>query len=220
MPMNNPTRFYIARHGQTDWNVERRMQGHIGPGLNLSGRQQAVELAARFRNIKFAAIFASDLARAHETAKIVALERALAVKTTKLLREKSHGRLEGRLAEEVRTELKELWEHYDALDNDDVMNFRIDKTAESLGDVVSRFIRFIRETAVAYAGQSVLVVTHGGVIRSFLVHLGAITHNASPSVKVSNAGYIVIDSDGIDFRLIEVHGVDNFTLVSQSSQRA
>ena len=81
------TTLLLARHGETDWNRERRWQGHADQPLNEAGRTQARELAETLADRSIDAIYASDLIRAHETARIIAERLGLPVATNELLRE-------------------------------------------------------------------------------------------------------------------------------------
>ena len=71
------TRIILVRHGETDWNAERRWQGHSDRPLNEAGRRQAEELAARLDGAPIDAVYSSDLLRAHETARLLAEPRGL-----------------------------------------------------------------------------------------------------------------------------------------------
>ena len=87
---------YIIRHGETEWNVKKIMQGQKNSLLTTKGIQQAKQAAKQLKQIKFAAIFSSDLLRAKRTAQIIALEHKLIVKTRKILRERYYGKFEGK----------------------------------------------------------------------------------------------------------------------------
>jgi 2,3-bisphosphoglycerate-dependent phosphoglycerate mutase len=90
-----PTRIILARHGETDWNRERRWQGHSDRPLNDTGREQAETLAAQLADEPIAAVYSSDLVRAHETARIVAERLGLDVVAVPGLRERRFGSWEG-----------------------------------------------------------------------------------------------------------------------------
>src|SRR5919109_4497125 len=90
-----PTRIILARHGETDWNRERRWQGHSDRPLNGTGRAQAQALADELAGQPIAAVYSSDLLRAHETARIVADRLGLDVVTVPGLRERRFGSWEG-----------------------------------------------------------------------------------------------------------------------------
>src|SRR4030095_246979 len=86
-------RIYLARHGETDWNAERRLQGRTETALNSTGRQQAAKLAERLKGIRLDAVYSSALGRSRETAEIVRGEVPL--KSLAGLNERNHGKFEG-----------------------------------------------------------------------------------------------------------------------------
>jgi len=86
---------YLIRHGETDWNIERRCQGFSDSELNGTGRRQAEAIARTLSNTKLEAIYASDLKRAYETARIVAKYHDVAVRTDEGFREIHQGDFEG-----------------------------------------------------------------------------------------------------------------------------
>lgn len=94
----NSTTFYIVRHGETDWNVRGILQGQTDTELNEAGLKQSEELAEYLRELKFDAVFSSDLSRARKTSEAVALQKKLVVTTSKALRERSFGKYEGKSA--------------------------------------------------------------------------------------------------------------------------
>ena len=94
------TTVYLARHGESDWNVERRWQGHADRPLTERGREQAQTLAERLANVALDAVYASDLRRAWETAEAVAAPRGLEVVRLRELREVDVGSWSGFTREE------------------------------------------------------------------------------------------------------------------------
>src|SRR5438034_11161678 len=91
----------LARHGETDWNRDRRWQGHADPPLNDSGREQARALARELAADPPSAVYTSDLSRSHETAAIVAAELGLPVTADARLREVDVGEWSGLLWSEI-----------------------------------------------------------------------------------------------------------------------
>ena len=89
------TTILLVRHGETDWNLQRRVQGHSDTPLNDNGRAQALALADTLDDVELDAVYASDLARAFETARIVAERRGLTVTSVPGLRERNFGTWEG-----------------------------------------------------------------------------------------------------------------------------
>lgn len=193
---------YVVRHGETDWNVRRLIQGHTDIDLNAQGEEQASTLSTELKDINFSAVYSSDLLRAKRTAEIIVLENKLAVNTTKLLRERSFGHFEGQPGEtysEIEDVLSKLTDeerfssnHFPDVENDE--------------DLINRFLTFAREVCVVNAGKNILITTHGGMLRTLLIHLGYATYKDNP--KVANAAYIVLKSDGIDFFIIDTKGIE------------
>lgn len=204
MRKDNYCRIYVARHGETIWNVEHRVQGQKDSPLTKKGLRQASELAQGLKDVQFDAIFSSDLLRAKRTAKMVALDRKLAVQTTKLLREHNYGRYEGKLTTELREELQSAFAEYDELQDEEKFRFSIVPGGESDEVMSSRFITFLREVCVAYLGKTILVVSHGGIMAAFLMRIGFAKQD---KVRITNTGYFVLKSDGVDFFIEETSGI-------------
>ncbi|HSD89839.1 MAG TPA: histidine phosphatase family protein, partial [Kofleriaceae bacterium] len=149
MKTKTKTTLVLARHGLTDWNVERRYQGHLDPPLNETGRTQARDLAARLAAMDLAAIYASDLARAFETASIVASTRRLPVTPERGLREVDVGSWSGLTRDEIARRFPEPRRHDG--ETEDALFTRVH-------DAVVRIAR-------AHHGQTILIVSHGASLR-------------------------------------------------------
>ena len=199
---------YLVRHGQSQWNVENLMQGKTsGVPLTKTGIKQARDLNQRFKAVKFAAIFSSDLLRARQTAQIVAYQRQLAVVTTRALRERSFGDYEGMTLAKYEEELREMLDKFHGLNDAEKFKFKFPHKIEGIGTTVNRVITWLREVSVAYAGKKVLVVAHGGVLRLLLIHLGYGSYKELPPFSIANTGYVVLASDGVEFKIKAVVGV-------------
>lgn len=146
---------WIVRHGQTDWNVEGRYQGQTDIPLNQTGQQQAQQLAESLPALHFAAIYTSDLTRAHTTAKIIADRIGLSPIPDRRLREMSHGDWEGCL---VRDKIHRLPDGSDPPVTPGISNAL---GGESILQVAERAAHFANEVATLYPAQRVLIVTHG-----------------------------------------------------------
>lgn len=198
---------YLVRHGETEWNKKGIIMGQLDSPLTEEGLTQVNTTAEELKNISFDAIFSSDLFRAFRTAEIIKLERELVIQTSKALRERTFGSWEGKLGADHRKEFKEVLEKMHDLSEEQQKAFKFSHDDESDDNVISRFITALREIAVAYANKKVLVVTHGGCIRTFLIHLGYATYGDLPVGSFSNAGYVKLFSDGIDFEIDKVVGI-------------
>jgi broad specificity phosphatase PhoE len=95
------THLYLIRHGQTDWNIEGRWQGHADVPLNNRGREQAAQIASSLAGVGLKAIYSSDLIRASDTAEALASTTGLTVRYDKRLREIHQGEWQGLLVTEI-----------------------------------------------------------------------------------------------------------------------
>jgi broad specificity phosphatase PhoE len=138
------TDLLLVRHGETDWNAEGRLQGHTDRPLSDYGRAQARRLADDLEGEELEAIYASDLARARETAEIAGERLGLSVVLDPDLREKDWGN----------------WEGLTAVERD-----RVEFAGESTEAHQERMLRALHRIAERHPGGRVLVVTHGGSMR-------------------------------------------------------
>ena len=183
------TRILLARHGETDWNRVGRWQGHVDQPLNETGREQAAELGRRLNGRGIVAIYASDLRRASETATIVGVELGIEVVQDPALREIDVGSWSGLTRSEVAERFPEGYARWQTgeIGHDG-------ETREQLG---ARVIPAVERIAHAHPGDTVLVVTHGGVVRTLLRHAtgdpGAVLENTATVALALIAGSIVLD---------------------------
>ena len=154
------TTILLVRHGETDWNVERRVQGHSDRPLNETGRSQAAALVEELADERIDAVYSSDLARALDTAGGVAAARGLRVDALPELREKNFGTWEGLTDREIRERFPQAstgpW-----------------GDAETSEELAERVLAALRIIAAHHPGGRVLVVTHGGPVRAVLRHCAA-----------------------------------------------
>lgn len=193
---------YIVRHGETDWNVAHRIQGHSDIPLNKVGEQQAKKLRKTLGHISFAAVFSSDLSRAKRTAELAMLEKEIAVQTLAVLRERNFGSLEGKNVDDFFA-LEKLRRN---LKKEQQLQHRLVPDMENDAELIARIITFLREVAVGYIGKNVLVISHGGIMRMLLMHLG-FSNEEYPVTKIENTAYIKLRSDGVDFFIDETKGI-------------
>jgi broad specificity phosphatase PhoE len=201
--MSNLTTFYIFRHGQTEFNLQKRIQGHVDSPLTEEGILKIKEVAEKFKDTHFDFAFSSDLLRAKRTAEIIKADRDLHIKTTEILRERFFGKYEGKGFETVKA--------YDALKDklSDQERFAFsDGDVESDEQVVTRLTTFIRETAIIHPGKNILVATHGSLIRIFLIHLGYGTYDTLGHGAIDNVAWMKIETDGVDFFIKETEGIN------------
>ncbi|MGC9968411.1 MAG: histidine phosphatase family protein [Minisyncoccia bacterium] len=195
--------FYVVRHGETHANTKGLIQGQSDFILSENGEKQAANLAKKLGQIHFAAAFSSDLVRAHRTAEIITLERKLAINTSQLLRERNFGKYEGKPQESFSEENKKFLDQLASLPYEEGKKLKAAEDIENDDELTDRFITFLREIAVTYQEKTVLVVTHAGLMRAFLKHIG---HDLSSSF-IENIAYFRLRSDGIDFLIDETSGI-------------
>jgi broad specificity phosphatase PhoE len=155
----------LARHGQSDWNAERRWQGHANRPLTEKGRAQAKALAARLAHIELDAVYSSDLRRAADTARAVAEAQGLEAIELPALREVDVGSWSGRTRAEAQERFPEgfaRWQH----------GFPGWEDGESYDEMAQRSIGAVVEIALAHEDGRALIVSHGGPIRA--IHAAAL----------------------------------------------
>lgn len=197
---------YIVRHGETEWNIKQIVQGHRDIPLNKKGEEQALNLGKRLKNVKFDKVFSSDLIRAKRTAELIVFENKLAVATTKTLRERNFGSLEGTDLQKYLEILSEFSKKNAKLSFKEKAKLRLRNDVETIEEMMGRFITFLREVAVGYPGKNVLVVTHGGIMRNFILHIGFFSEKDFKFGSISNTAYIRLLCDGVDFIVKETFG--------------
>ena len=187
------TTLLIARHGETDWNRERRWQGHADQPLNALGRAQARGRAGRLRDAPPEVVYSSDLARARETAEIVGTLLGLEVRPDARLREVDVGEWSGLTTAEVETRYP-----------DGLARRRLGRTGWERGETFEamgiRVVAALREIAAAHRGGRVLVITHGGCMRSVWAAAGG---DGSSWQASSNCDVDEIAVEGNEIRWID-----------------
>ena len=153
------TRLLLVRHGETDWNRQQRWQGHSETPLNNAGREQARRVAAELGHVD--AVYSSDLARARETAEIIAadLGQDVRLQTDERLRERGFGAWEGLTMTEIEERFAEglrRWQRGAGPGADDAETF--EAFAERVG-------AFLDDVLARHPDEEVLIVAHGGTIR-------------------------------------------------------
>jgi probable phosphoglycerate mutase len=160
--LNSPIRVVLWRHGQTDWNVENRFQGHSDIPLNKVGEYQVTAAAKVLAGLNPDRIISSDLIRAQSTAAALSKITNLKVEINAGLRETDGGLWEGKLASENRASHGELFANwYEGGDE------AAGVTGERRSDVAKRAVAVIEKESANFAG-TIVFVTHGGTVRSVL----------------------------------------------------
>jgi probable phosphoglycerate mutase len=156
------TTILLVRHGETDWNAARRIQGQTNSPLNERGRAQANALADELAGEPITAVYSSDLDRARETAEILAGRLGLPVVVDPALRERNFGSWEGKTVDELEARWPGAWARWrDGNEGEGDVEDHL-ALARRVRDAVHRL-------AAAHPGERILVVAHGGAMRVILM---------------------------------------------------
>lgn len=161
------TELWLVRHGESTGNRDGLFQGQADLPLSTLGRSQAELLARRLASTHFAAIYASDLIRALDTALIIAQTVGVAVASDQRLREIDVGTWSGLTVEEIARRFPEDWNRW--LHQRDPQHRR--GGGESYVDLQTRLVLVLTDLANRHPGRNVLVVAHGGALNSYLAHV-------------------------------------------------
>ena len=191
------TELVIIRHGQTQWNLEARSQGHEDSPLTEEGLEQAERVGRRLASMAIEELYSSDLGRAVGTAQAIAMHTELEIRTDIRLREQSFGIFEGLTVAERQQRYPEAhaaWESNDP-------NACIPK-GESQRQRYDIVIGCLEELAMTHMGQRIAVVTHGGSMNAIMRRCMAIPLDAPRPFAVRNACLNLFQIDGDRWELV------------------
>ena len=181
-------RIYLVRHGETMWNASRRLQGHSDVPLSERGREQAHLLAKRLAKEKIECFYCSDLDRAMETARILAVPHGLEVSALAGLRELDFGPWEGMTFEEMQKNrswnLREWFKN--PLDNHV-------PGGEKLSAMVKRCDLAMENIIRKHEDETIVVVAHGGSIRCIICSVLGLRHSQMWRLDLGNTGLSMIE---------------------------
>ena len=154
-------KIYYVRHGQTDWNLTKKMQGGgTEKALNETGINQANQTREELENVEYDIVICSPMHRAKQTAEIINKNKDIQTITDERIRERKLGKLEGH---EITEEIEhQIWD-YD-------LNYQI-PDGENLHDFEKRILEFFEDIKKKYPDKTVLIVAHGGVAKVIKAHL-------------------------------------------------
>jgi broad specificity phosphatase PhoE len=183
-PIDDRRMLFLFRHGETDWNREGRLQGHVDTPLNATGLAQAEALARQLCAHRLDAVVSSDLTRALTTARIVAEACGVPLLVDAGLRETDIGAAEGLLWADVRARFGELTERWHF---DPAAAFPGGETGLA---TLTRGLAALRRCAQSYPYRRIAVSTHGAMVRQLV---NRASPSASPPVRARNARLFVLE---------------------------
>lgn len=146
---------YVVRHGQTEWNVLKKMQGSADISLNERGMEQAKYTKENLKNVDIDLIFCSPLIRAKQTAEVINEDRNLNITFDERLRERNYGEFEG--TSKSSFNYNDFWAYE--------KNLKYDK-AENVQDFFKRIYYFLDDLKEKYSDKNILIVCHAGVVKA------------------------------------------------------
>ena len=200
---------YLTRHGETEWNVEKRMQGWQDSPLTEKGRQDAMRLGKRLEAVDLTAIYTSTSGRALETAQLIRGGRLIPIYTEKQLREIHLGDWEGKTHEEIKEmdpiAFDHFWNH---------PHLYAPRRGERFIDVQNRAFAAIEKIVERHQEGNILIVTHGVVLKTLLARFknaslrelwdGPYMHGASITIVRADRGTFEVVAEGDVAHLKEV----------------
>ena len=155
------TRLCLIRHGETDWNTERRFQGHTDIPLNARGELQARQMAQALKDtaITFDVLYTSDLKRAADTANAVAQLFSVKAQVESTLRERHFGALQGLLISEAPLIRPDIWQAHSTRNLDHEL-----EGGESIQQFALRVQNALEMIQERHSGKTILLVSHGGTL--------------------------------------------------------
>ena len=159
-------KLFVVRHGETEWNVARRIQGYSDSPLTPMGVAQAQALALRLAKEKIDEVHASDLGRVRQTVEHIVAKTGHTAQYTETLRERCYGVFEGKTMAECEAERPGEWSQYRGRDPE-----AVPPGGESVSQFQGRIIAAIERIAAASSGKTVVIACHGGVCGALIRHV-------------------------------------------------
>lgn len=207
------TEIFLIRHGETDWNKEKRLQGHLDIPLNAEGLLQAQALRDGLADIALDAVFSSDLQRARQTAEPLTMANGLTLQIDSGLRERCFGVMEGMR----RPDIAERFPHDFAALNNRELDVRYPagvNVAETLREFSARAIGALQRIVSDAKHRRVAIVSHGGVLDCFYRHAENIDLRQARDFDIFNASINRFTWNGTQLRLIDWADVSHLNAIS------
>jgi uncharacterized phosphatase len=208
------TRFYIMRHGETEWNRDgNRFCGRSDILLSELGQQQSAQTALFLQKTAIDLIYTSNLQRAIATAAPVAEQKALVIQQDERITEIDFGHWDGILGQQIRQQFPDDWQQW----VDDPTATAAGVTGENAAQVFARMNRFFVEKSLEHPNKNVLVVSHSTAIRIYIAGVLSMPFRSYRLLAQGNTGISIMESGKENMSLLQFNcRYDTFTPGSQS----
>lgn len=171
---------FVIRHGQTEWNVLKKMQGLADIPLNNNGIKQANEVKKKFDELDIDLIYCSPLIRAKQTAEIINKNKKLNIIFDDRLKERNYGEFEG--INKSTFNYNEFWAYRKNIHY---------KEAENIQDFFERINVFLQELKYNYSDKNILIVTHAGVLKAIECNIKGLMNDEDIGLYLQDNGKII-----------------------------
>ncbi|MDI6786470.1 MAG: histidine phosphatase family protein [bacterium] len=196
------TKLLLIRHAQSLWNLENKAQGHLDSPLTDLGVKQSKLLANYLKDKNICKIYSSNLGRALSTAKIISKNIGISIEEVADLREIMLGEWEGMVGEEIANKYKDIYHNWFRYPSKTLI-----PQGESIEELRKRIIPAFYNIINKHDGETIAVVSHGGVIVTFVAHLLKVNlDNIYWKLEISNASLSIMDFyENNHFRLLTLN---------------
>jgi len=200
------TEIYFVRHGQTEWNLERRYQGSGDSPLTELGVSQAEALSKYIQHVHFEVIYCSPRGRAQATAKIVRGDRDLEIITVDDFQEINVGKFEGCLYNDMKNDSPELYHGF--WHSPDLF---LPETGESFADVANRTYSALLEIVKNDTGKRILIVSHAVAIKSILNKIIDLPLNRFWENKLFQTSLSIVEFENEEFAILKYGSTEHLS---------
>ena len=204
--MSTSTEFLVIRHGETAWNAESRIQGHLDSPLNEEGLAQALLLGDRLAREAFSHLYCSDLGRALQTAQPVADHSRRRIIADARLRERHLGVFQGLTGAECERAYAQDYARFKSRDPEHVV-----PGGESIHMLHERVRTVFTDLAGRHAGERLVVITHGGVLDALYRHVTGTPLHKPRDFTIFNASINIVRRDDARWALVRWGDISHLT---------
>lgn len=193
----NGTTLIVIRHGETHWNIEGKWQGHEDSPLTDNGVNQAKAVARQLQRYKIDALYSSDLGRAMQTAEIIAKPHQLKIQPDPRIRERHLGNFQGLTLKEMKSQYPHEYLKHTSRD----ANYKA-PGGESKEQQYKRSIHFFSEIVGKHPNQTIVIITHGGVVDCLFKHVMGLPLDKPRSYILFNTAINIFSCEKDDWKLL------------------